>query len=172
LSLAVAIPILGFALPHAAAMFTVSLGMVEQDGMVIVIGLLAGLASLAVAIASALTGRSLLAKAGEWLKSFIRKLGAKWAKNLLRKINSKWANLLDLRWSKLLLFWDPEAASKFDTPLPNLIPAAKTSRLGTMIERRRKASRVSTSYGVSGRRVDRPRAEPSSRVRHEKKQAI
>jgi len=43
LALAVAFPILGFNLPHAAAMFIISLGMVEQDGVAILIGVIAGL---------------------------------------------------------------------------------------------------------------------------------
>lgn len=168
LSLAVAIPILGFAIPHAASMFTISLGMAEQDGVVVMIGLLAGLASLGAAIGGVLSGRALLARAGDWLKSFILEKGLNGARSLLRKINAQWANLLDLDWRRLLLFWDPEESSK----APPAQPAAHMSKFGTMIETRRKAARTTPSCGAARPRIDRMRQEPFSRAGHEKRQAV
>jgi hypothetical protein len=149
-------------------MFTISLGMAEQDGVVVLIGLLAGLASLAAAIGGVLSGKALLARAGDWLKSFARETGLNWARSLLRKINAQWANLLDLDWRRLLLFWDPEESSKA-TPAQ---PAARASKFGTMIERRRKAARALSPCGAARPRVDRMRQEPFSRAGHEKRQAV
>jgi Cu2+-exporting ATPase len=46
LALAIAIPVLQFTLPHAVSIFMISLGMVEHDGLAILIGVVIGLASL------------------------------------------------------------------------------------------------------------------------------
>lgn len=46
LALAIAFPIPGFNMPQAIAIFTIGLGLVEQDGLVICLGVIIGLASL------------------------------------------------------------------------------------------------------------------------------
>jgi hypothetical protein len=131
LSLAIAIPVLDFTVHHAASMFTLSLGVVERDGLVMAVGLLAGISSLAAAAAGAFSGRRLLARSGRWLKSFVRRLGVKVAKHLLRRLNPQLADLLTIEWSGLSLLWDPEAA-----PTPPDTDATK-SRLALMREKRR-----------------------------------
>jgi hypothetical protein len=143
LAVAVAFPILGFNLPHAAAMFIISLGLVEQDGVAILIGVIAGLASLVLLTAAGFSGRVLRSRAGNWLKKMTRKLGRKWAAAFLKKLGFRWADLLAIEWAQLLLLWDPEASShraKGKKPRKSLMKEEKKS---LAVSRRQEPARLS-----------------------------
>lgn len=118
MALVVAIPTLGLKVPHAVSIFIISLGLAERDGLAILIGVILGLASLAL-----LTGANvsvLRFTAVDWVKNLIRKIGFKWAAKaglkwvarLLKKRGYQWTTLLLLEWAELLLSWDPEQSSR------------------------------------------------------------
>lgn len=70
LALPLTFPILGFGLPHATSLFTISLGMMEKDGVTIALGVTAGIASLVFFTAKGLSPQALAQKAADWLKRF------------------------------------------------------------------------------------------------------
>lgn len=74
LALPLTFPILGFGLPHATSLFTISLGMMEKDGVTIALGVTAGIASLVFFTAKGLTPLALAQKATDWLKRFVRQM--------------------------------------------------------------------------------------------------
>jgi hypothetical protein len=121
LALAIALPIVGFNVPHAASIFAISLGLVERDGVAILIGVIAGLASLILLTGANLSGRALRSGAVGWMKNMFKKVGLKWAANLglkwatsfLKKRGRQWTTLLLLEWAELLL--DPEASTRHTT---------------------------------------------------------
>ena len=132
LALAISLPILGFTLPHAAAIFIISLGLAEQDGLAILIGVVVGLVSLVLLTGA---GRGLRSKARVWVKNIARKLGLKWAATFLKKFGFLWASLLDFKLAELLLLWDPEASSrrcKGTRPSP-----IKEEQMASAVRRRR-----------------------------------
>lgn len=112
LALAIAFPVLGFNLPHAAAIFTISLGLVEQDGLAILIGVVAGLVSLVLLAGASASGRILRSKARAWLKNVSRRLGFACVSAFFKRFSLLWAKLSDAGWATLLLLWDPEAPSR------------------------------------------------------------
>lgn len=118
LALVIAIPVMGFNLPHAASIFMISLGLVEQDGLAILIGVAVGLISLALLTGTGVAAlrlgagglaRKLLKKIG--LKWFA-KLGLKWAAKFVRKLGFHPTAPLIADWSDLLLLWDPETRAR------------------------------------------------------------
>ncbi|MFZ0494717.1 MAG: exopolysaccharide biosynthesis protein [Methylocella sp.] len=111
LALTIAFPILGFNVPHAAAILIISFGLVEQDGLAILIGVVAGLASLVLVTGAGVSVRALRSKVGAWVKKISLKLGLKWAATFLKKIGFRWVMMLFFEWAEVLLLWDPEASS-------------------------------------------------------------
>jgi hypothetical protein len=118
LALVIAVPVLGFNLPHAASIFMISLGLVQQDGLAILLGVAAGLISLALfsgmSIAALRLGTrgfaaKLIKKIG--LKWFAR-TGLKWAAQLVGRLGFHSTAPLLADWSELLLLWDPETARR------------------------------------------------------------
>jgi hypothetical protein len=115
LACAIALPILGFNVPHAASIFIIALGLVEQDGLAILIGVLAGLASLILITGANLSSKALQSGAVGWVKKMVKKVGLKWAADLglkwatsfLKKRGRQWTTLLLLEWAEKLL--EPEA---------------------------------------------------------------
>ncbi|WP_280110204.1 exopolysaccharide biosynthesis protein [Methylocella silvestris] len=112
LAIAVAIPMLGFNAPHAAAIFIISFGLAEQDGVAILVGVAAGVLSLCLMIGHSLSRRTFRSFATDWLKSLSKKLALRCAAAFFKKLGFKWAELLNIEWGKLLLLWDPEAPSR------------------------------------------------------------
>jgi hypothetical protein len=90
LALAIAVPLLGFNVAHAAAIFTISLGLVEQDGVAILIGVVAGLASLVLVLAAGVSGKALRSKAFVWARDFTLKLGLNLVVTFAKKFGYKW----------------------------------------------------------------------------------
>ncbi len=109
LALAIACPLFGFNPLHATSIFVMALGMAEQDGIAVLIGVAVGVLSLAMVAASGLSGRPLLANAAKWLRKVGRKLGLEALANALRRRGHEaLARVVTFQWSDLLLVWDPE----------------------------------------------------------------
>ena len=109
LAIAIAYPLFGFNALHATSIFVMALGMAEQDGLAVLMGVAVGVLSFAVLAASGMSARALRAKAGNWLRKMGRKLGlAALARILHRRGYPRLARILAFQWSDLLLFWNPE----------------------------------------------------------------
>jgi len=128
LALVVAFPILGFTLPHSAAIFTISLGVAEQDGLAILIGVAAGIAALVLMFGTSLSARVLKSKALSWLRSTGRRLGLKTAAKFLSRRGISWGKMLELDWNHLLLIWNPEARDQASRTKGEKAGARKSSR--------------------------------------------
>jgi hypothetical protein len=109
LALTIAFPFLGFDMLHAAALFIISLGLVEKDGLAIMIGIVAAIASLLLVTGLRFSSRILFTKIVSWLRTAAVRLGLNWLAAALKKLGLKWASILELKWTELLLLWDPEA---------------------------------------------------------------
>jgi hypothetical protein len=109
LALALAQPFLGFSVLNAMAIFITSLGMAEQDGLAVLVGVAIGLSSLAMLAASCGSGRALRSKAGAWVRKMARRFGLlTFAKFLDKRGYDRLARIVRLRSSDLLLLWNPE----------------------------------------------------------------
>lgn len=109
LAISLAFPLFGFTSLHATSVFIIALGMAEKDGLAVMVGIVAGVLSLALVLASGVSVRALRAKAGAWLRKVGRKLGlARLASFLERHGYKRLARALRFEWSQLLLRWDPE----------------------------------------------------------------
>jgi hypothetical protein len=115
LALVIAVPFVGFNLPHAASIFMISLGLAEHDGLAILIGVTAGLAAVW------LTGSSIVRfMASGWMKKIMQKAGVKWAAKvglkwagrLLKKLGSKWSTVFLLDWAERFLTRDDAKSSR------------------------------------------------------------
>ncbi len=108
LVLAIAFPLFGFNPYHAASIFVIALGMAERDGLAVMIGVFAGALSLAI-MASAISLRALRSKVTVWLAKVFAKLGLSALARYLDRLGHQWlAKILRIRWSTLLMGWDPE----------------------------------------------------------------
>jgi hypothetical protein len=113
LALALAFPILGFSSLHATSIFVMALGMAEQDGLAVLIGVAVGIVSLAVLTASGMSARALRSKAVRWLRKVGKRAGLRAFAYFLRQRGYvRLARLFNLEWSKLLLLWDAEKSAE------------------------------------------------------------
>lgn len=148
LALAIALPIFGFNVAHAASIFIISLGLAEQDGLAILIGVLAGLASLILLTGASLSVKALRSGAIDWMKKILKKVGLKWAAKMslkwaasfLKKRSFQWTTLVLLEWAELLL--DPQASSHINGGRPTK-NALKAARKGSTVRRGQKLARPS-----------------------------
>jgi hypothetical protein len=109
LAIAIAYPLFGFNALHATSIFVMALGMAEQDGVAVLLGVAVGVLSLLILAASGMSARAVRAKAGRWLRKMGQKLGlAVFAKFLGRLGYRRIASILTFHWSDLLLMWNPE----------------------------------------------------------------
>jgi len=105
---AIAFPMFGFNTFHASSIFVISLGMAEKDGLAVLVGVVAGVLSLAI-LASGVSIRAVRSKVSKWLWKISRKVGVSAFATALDKRGHTWfAKLLRFQWSSLLLSWDPE----------------------------------------------------------------
>jgi hypothetical protein len=112
LAIAIAYPLFGFSALHATSIFVMALGMAEQDGLAVLIGVAIGMLSLAVLAASGMSARALRAKALRWVRRVGQRLGLRvFASFLRRRGYHRLARLLTLEWSTLLLVWDAEKSA-------------------------------------------------------------
>lgn len=122
LAVAIASPLSGFSTLHALSIFAVSLGLAEQDGLAILIGIVAGVVSLAIVAASGVSARVLHAKALRMLRKFAKKIGLNACASFLDRLGyTQLARVLTFQWSDLLMLWDPEKP----------IPAPRSARQST-----------------------------------------
>jgi hypothetical protein len=149
LAIAIAYPLFGFNALHATSIFVMSLGMAEQDGLAVLIGVAVGVLSLAVLAASGMSARALREKALSWLGKMGRKLGLlTLAAFLERKGYPRLARIVALQWSDLLLWWNPEKPT-----------AARVSRLAAPNAAGSKQRLpVTTPAAARSQRVPSPRA--------------
>jgi hypothetical protein len=148
LALVIALPIFGFNVAHAASIFIISLGLTEQDGLAILIGVLAGLASLILLTGASFSLKAFQFGAVDWMKKMLKKVGLKWAAKLglkwatkfLKKRGLQWTTLLLLEWAELLL--DPEASSRINGAKPTK-NALKVARKGSAVRRGQKLAQPS-----------------------------
>jgi hypothetical protein len=105
LAIAIAQPFFGFHTLHATSIFVMSLGMAENDGLAVLLGVAVGLVSLATVVAS---GLSVRARAGAWLRKLARRLGLTALAAVLKRHGyDRVAEVVTLQWSDLLLLWNP-----------------------------------------------------------------
>lgn len=118
LAAAVAFPLVGFDPLQTLSTFAISLGLAEGDGAAILLGVVIGVLSLAVIVASTATVRALRSKASRWLRDAAKGLGTSLLGRLCERIGLGWiGRLLSFQWTDLLGMWDPEAGSRA-TPRP------------------------------------------------------
>jgi hypothetical protein len=141
LAIAIAYPLFGFNALHATSIFVMALGMAEQDGVAVLIGVAVGLLSLLTLATSGMSARAIRSRAGRWLRKMGKKLGlAVLARVLARRGYERIASLLSFQWSNLLLLWNPERrrrtvrppARRAGSPEPkiDLTASAPPARLG------------------------------------------
>jgi hypothetical protein len=109
LVVAIAFPLFGFNALHASSIFVISLGMAEKDGLAVMVGVVAGVLSIAL-VASGVSVRAIRSKVSKWLWKISRKLGLNAFAEFLDRRGHTWlAKVLSFQWSSLILKWDPEA---------------------------------------------------------------
>lgn len=111
LALAIALPFVGFNAPHAAAIFIISLGMVEKDGLAIMIGVAAGLVSLTIAAIS-FSKKRLPSKIFDFLKGLWNKFTMRRVSTFFRALAAACKSFVTQDWSSILVLWDPERSAQ------------------------------------------------------------
>ena len=117
LAVAIAYPLSGFNVLHGLSIFVLSLGMAEQDGLAVLIGVVAGVLSLALIAAAGVSACALRSHALTALRKHGPRLGRAACSSLLDHLgHSRLARVLSFEWSHLLLLWDPERSSELRIP--------------------------------------------------------
>lgn len=133
LAVAIAFPVIGFDPLHAASVSVISLGLAEQDGLAILLGVMAGLISLVLIATSGLTAKILKSKVVKWLRKLARKAGSNALARMCEKRGwTRLASILRFEWQDMLLWWDPErrAAERHARQQPAREQAAKHASAG------------------------------------------
>ena len=129
--LAIAFPLFGFNAFHASSIFVIALGMAEKDGLAVMIGVAVGVLSLAV-IASGISLRAARSKIVKWVLKVTARLGLAGVARHLDRLGHKFlAQVLRLRWSTLLMKWDPERRAAEGAKRAARTPGAPTRRAPT-----------------------------------------
>jgi len=113
-AIAIACPVLGFNMPHATAVFTTALGLLEQDGLAVLLGVLIGIASLICLGPAGLSFRALRSQLRVWVKQTVKRFSLRWVGRVLMNLGLQWLKS-KLRWAVLLLLWNPEAPKNPET---------------------------------------------------------
>jgi hypothetical protein len=103
LGLASMAPVIGGGVQHAASAFFVAVGMAERDGLVVMIGAVAGIASLALAALSIASGHKLWAKIKAWLLQCARRLHLDALADMLNHCCEGLGELMRMSWCGILL---------------------------------------------------------------------
>jgi hypothetical protein len=157
LAIAIGFPVLGFDALHATSIIAISLGLAEKDGLAVVLGVVAGLVSLAIVAATGVSARALRYKVGKWLRKVARKLGIHAFANFLERLGFKWlARIVSLEWTQLLLLWDPEKpavnTARPARPMPGAGIADRDARIAELAAyRRRRRNAVLAARAASVR---------------------
>jgi hypothetical protein len=159
LAAAIAYPFSGASALHAMSIFVLSLGLAEADGLAILIGVFAGVLSLAVVAVTGFSPRAIRKKISKMLRKIGKKLGLSALARFLDRLGyRKIAMLLTMQWSDILMHWDPErsapptptdaarassAAASTPTPPPVYRARAHDARRPAMYPRSRVAQPAS-----------------------------
>lgn len=109
LAVAIAYPLSGSGALHALSIFVMSLGLAEADGLTILIGVVAGVLSLAVVVVTGFSPRVLRRKVARGLRKLAKKLGLSALARFLDRMGfPRLARLLTVQWSDVVMHWDPE----------------------------------------------------------------
>lgn len=115
LAATIAFPVIGMDPLHAMSIFVISLGLAEKDGLAILLGVVAGVLSLAMVALSSVNVRALRAKVGKYLKRITRRFGFKVLANYCERRGwVRLAAILRFDLSDVLLAWNPEARETAD----------------------------------------------------------
>jgi hypothetical protein len=109
-------PFLGLTANHAASAFVMSIGLAERDGLAVIVGAVAGMASLAMAAANAMSGRRIWANAKRWLVNCLKRLRLQFASAFLDRMEQGLGELLRVSWSGLLLLFASDVGGRADGP--------------------------------------------------------
>ncbi|WP_020180185.1 exopolysaccharide biosynthesis protein [Methylopila sp. M107] len=148
LAVAIAFPVIGFDPLHAASISTISLGLAEQDGLAILLGVTAGLISLALIATSGLTAKLLKSKVVVWLRKLVRRTATRALAAVCERRGWKWlAAVLRFEWQELLLAWNPEkrAAEKQERAARKEPTTTRRDRPASRTTERRTAAKPSRS---------------------------
>jgi hypothetical protein len=115
LGVASMIPFLGLTASHAASAFLMSIGLAERDGLAVMIGAAAGIASLALAVATAMSGKQMWSTAKRWLGHCLNRLRLHAAAWLLDRNEKGLGELLRIGRSNVLLLFVSGVTGRFDT---------------------------------------------------------
>jgi hypothetical protein len=96
-------PVIGGGIQHAASAFMIGVGLAERDGLTVMIGAIAGMASIAYAIYSVITGHKLWCRVKSWLVRCVRRLHFNFVAGMLDRICDGIGDLMRIRWGGLLL---------------------------------------------------------------------
>lgn len=130
LAVAIAYPLFGGSAFQAMSIFVLSLGMAEQDGLAVLLGVVAGVVSLALLAASGLSLRAMGAKLRDKLRTLARKLGlTTLARYLEQRGYPRIASILTFSWSDLLMKWDPERKRTARVRAPRPVVAVVTPHI-------------------------------------------
>lgn len=140
-------PVLGMVNHHAASAFLMSIGLAERDGLVVMIAAIAGVASLALAVANAMSGRRLWTTTKDWLLECFRRLRLRLAAAFLDRIDRGLGELLRLTWSDITLTFFADFAG------PKLEHATAEARAAVSLRARVQKLRLAESQRADqGRR--------------------
>lgn len=106
-------PVLGIA-AHVGPAFIMSVGLAERDGLAVMIGALAGVASLAIAAMTLIRGKRFFCAVRNWLSACFRRLALRGAAALLDRIDQGLGALLRIRWNSLLFLFAADFAGGVD----------------------------------------------------------
>jgi hypothetical protein len=142
LALAVGFPLLGFTPLHATSIFVIALGMAEKDGLAVLLGVVAGVVSLAVTLSSVASARAMRSQSLRWLRKLVKRAGISLAADKLEQSGHPLlANALRFQWSQVFLGWNPEGPlcppprarkkrrRRQDNSVPLRAPKSRTLRL-------------------------------------------
>jgi hypothetical protein len=101
---------------HAVSAFMMSIGLAERDGLLVMVGVGAGIASLAVAVANTMSGKQILATTKNWLVQRLRRLRIQFAAWFLDRIDKGLGDLLRIEWSNALLLFFSVFAGRIEEP--------------------------------------------------------
>jgi hypothetical protein len=96
-------PIVGGGVQHAASAFVIAVGLAERDGLAVVIGAVAGIAAIAVAVLSVASSTKLWRTVKAWLLRCAHSLHLQMLAKLLDRCCDGLGELVRLRWGGLLL---------------------------------------------------------------------
>jgi len=132
-------PFLGMTVNHAASAFMMSVAMAERDGLVVMVAAVAGIASLALAIANTMSGRQIWTTTKDWLIDCFKRLRLHIAAWFLDRIDTGLGELLRITWSDVLLTFFADFAG------PKLEPASAEARLDRSLRARVQRLRLAES---------------------------